>query len=84
MIGLVGVQRPNERDVKSAVAGARTRDGGHLSRDSYTTRPREPKRLVQGFVSPRNKAMAKQASKGVGKGPAPTKKASVKPKSDQD
>ncbi|WZZ73569.1 hypothetical protein YC2023_084939 [Brassica napus] len=38
----VGVQRPNGRDVKSAVAGARTRDGGNLSRGSYTTRPRGP------------------------------------------
>ncbi|WZZ63539.1 hypothetical protein YC2023_074909 [Brassica napus] len=42
------------------------------------------KRLVQGLVSPRKKVMAKQASKGVEKGPAHTKKASVKPKSDQD
>ncbi|WZZ76385.1 hypothetical protein YC2023_087755 [Brassica napus] len=39
---LMGVQRPNGRDVKSAVAGARSRDGGHLSRGSFTTRPRGP------------------------------------------
>ncbi|WZZ44574.1 hypothetical protein YC2023_040833 [Brassica napus] len=33
------------------------------------------KRLVQSFVSPRKKAMAKQASKAGDKGPVPTKKA---------
>ena len=41
------------------------------------------KRLVQGLVSPRKKAMAKQVSKGGDKGPAPTKKASARPKSEQ-
>ncbi|KAL0677906.1 hypothetical protein Bca4012_005887 [Brassica carinata] len=42
------------------------------------------KRLVQSFVSPRKKAMAKQASKAGDKGPVPTKKALVKPIPDQD
>ena len=32
--------RPNGNHAKSAVAEARTRDGGHLSRGSFTTRPR--------------------------------------------
>ncbi|WZZ47327.1 hypothetical protein YC2023_043586 [Brassica napus] len=36
--------RPNGNYVKSAVAGTRTRDGGHLSRGSFTTRPRGPVR----------------------------------------
>ncbi|KAF3510897.1 hypothetical protein F2Q69_00005461 [Brassica cretica] len=34
------------------------------------------KRMVQSFVSPRKKAMAKQASKAGDKGPVPTKKGS--------
>ncbi|KAF3488997.1 hypothetical protein F2Q69_00052627 [Brassica cretica] len=42
------------------------------------------KRLVQSFVSPRKKAMAKQGSKAGEKGPVPTKKALIKPKPDQD
>ncbi|WZY99230.1 hypothetical protein YC2023_071559 [Brassica napus] len=42
------------------------------------------KRLVQSFVSPRKKAMAKQGSKVGDKGPVPTKKALIKPKPDQD
>ncbi|KAF3499214.1 hypothetical protein F2Q69_00041597 [Brassica cretica] len=42
------------------------------------------KRLVQIFVSPRKKAMAKQVSKAGDKGPGPTKKALVKPKPDHD
>ncbi|KAG2274001.1 hypothetical protein Bca4012_046292 [Brassica carinata] len=42
------------------------------------------KRLVQSFVSPRKKAMAKQASKAGDKGLVPTKKALVKPRPDTD
>lgn len=42
------------------------------------------KKLVQSFVSPRKKAMAKQGSKVGDKGPVPTKKALIKPKPDQD
>ncbi|WZZ68786.1 hypothetical protein YC2023_080156 [Brassica napus] len=37
---VIRVQRPNGRDVKSAVVGARSRDGMHLSRGYFTTRPR--------------------------------------------
>ncbi|WZZ67614.1 hypothetical protein YC2023_078984 [Brassica napus] len=40
--GTGGSWRPNGNHVKSAVAGPRTRDGRHLSRGSYTTRPRGP------------------------------------------
>nr|VDD54960.1 unnamed protein product [Brassica oleracea] len=42
--GVTGVQRPNGRDVKSAVAGARSRDGGHLSRGPPDHEARYPLR----------------------------------------
>ncbi|CDY12453.1 BnaC08g09420D [Brassica napus] len=76
--GVTGVQRPNGRDVKSAVAGARSRDGGHLSRGPPDHEARYPLRHLP---TRRHFSLTDSTSSTLSSfpGPTPSEKHTVEP-----